>query len=121
MCPAASKRKYAGAGYKSFTENLLRFSDIAEIPRRISLERLDDWIGIESTLRSRKASWYKSCRCKFNATKLERAENANLVSSKNQTLIRQNILGQRKAQISTSRWHVSFVISHSKMKKVVKQ
>ena len=73
-CPAASKRKDAGAGYKSFTENLLRFSDIAEIPGRISLERLNDGIGIESTLCSRKASWHKSCRCKFNTTKLERAE-----------------------------------------------
>ena len=70
-CPAASKRK--DAGYKSVTENLLSFSDIAEIPGWISMERLNDRIGIEPTLRSRKASWHKSCRCKFNATKLERA------------------------------------------------
>ena len=64
-CPADSKRKDAGADYKSFTENLMRFSDIDELPVKISLERLDDGDGIEATLR---------CRCKFNATKLERTE-----------------------------------------------
>ena len=73
-CPADSKRKDAGVGYKSFTENLMRFSDIDELPVKILLERLDDDDGIEATLRCRKASWHKSCRCKFNATKLERAE-----------------------------------------------
>ena len=67
-CPADSKRKDAGAGYKSFTENLMRFSDIDELPVKISLERLDDGDGIEATLCCRKASWLKSCRCKFNAT-----------------------------------------------------
>ena len=74
QCPADSKRKDAGEGYKSFTENLMRFSDIDELPVKISLERLDDGDGIEATLRCWKASWHKSCRCKFNATKLERAE-----------------------------------------------
>ena len=55
-CPADSKRKDAGAGYKSFTENLMRFSDIDELPVKISLKRLDDGDGIEATLRCRKAS-----------------------------------------------------------------
>ena len=52
----------------------MRFSDIDKLPVKISLERLDDGDGIEATLHCRKASWYKSCRCKFNATNLERAE-----------------------------------------------
>ena len=73
-CPADSKRKDAGAGYKSFTENLMRFSDVDDFPVKISLERLDDGDGIEAILRCRKASWHKSCHCKFNATKLERAK-----------------------------------------------
>ena len=36
-CPADSKRKDAGAGYKPFTENLMRFSDIDELPVKTSL------------------------------------------------------------------------------------
>ena len=120
-CPAASKRKDAGAGYKSFTENLLRFSDIADIPGRISLERLDDGIGIESILCSRKASWHKSCRCKFNTTKLERAEKRKSSQYQESDLGQAKYTRSKKGTDIDIKVAFSFVISQSKMKKVVKQ
>lgn len=41
----------------------------------IDIERLDDGDGIEATMMKHHASWHKTCRLKFNETKLQRLQN----------------------------------------------
>ena len=74
LCPAASKRNDQRDGYITFSENLVRFHDLASIPVALDIRRLDEDNGVRSTLEKRKAKWHKSCRIKFNTTKLRRAE-----------------------------------------------
>lgn len=38
----------------------------------VDLKRLDDGDGLEATMRKHQASWHKTCRLKFNQTKLDR-------------------------------------------------
>ena len=73
-CPANSKIRDSGAGYRSFVQNIQLFQEMNILPISLNLERLDQGDGIEETLMLKKASWHTSCRCKFNSTKLKRAE-----------------------------------------------
>ena len=74
QCPANSKRKDVGAGYKSLAENLLLFNELGMVPFAISLEQLNDGSGVENTLLKNKASWHKSCKDQVHNTKLKRAQ-----------------------------------------------
>ena len=74
QCPANSKRKDVGVGYKSLAENLLLFNELKMVPFAIGLDQLDDGSGVENTLLTNKAAWHKSCRDKVNSTKLKRAQ-----------------------------------------------
>lgn len=90
-CPANSSRRDSGAGYKSFSQNVTLFHEMKTLPVPLNLGRLDEGSGIDETLMHNKASWHKSCRCKFNTTKLKRAEKrkvevtANYVSDQRYT------------------------------------
>eukprot|EP00794_Sanderia_malayensis_P016479 gene16479-18117_t len=42
QCPALSKRKDNGAGYRTLVEDLLEFEKLGQLPLEISLETLDD-------------------------------------------------------------------------------
>jgi hypothetical protein len=44
------------------------------MPMDIDIETIDDGDGIEATLMRHHACWHKTCRLKFNQTKLERLE-----------------------------------------------
>lgn len=71
QCPATSRRKNAGAGYKTLAENLAAFKNINCLPSSI-LFRLG-WQNTEEILTSHKAKWHDSCRLQYNKTKLDRA------------------------------------------------
>lgn len=72
VCPANSKRKDAGAGYKSLALNLSQLQELEEKPFGIDINDLDSGDGIESTLSSNHACWHKSCRNKINSTEVKR-------------------------------------------------
>lgn len=73
QCPANSKRKDIGAGYKYVSENLRQFHEIGSMPVDIRLEQLDAGNGIEATLIENTAAWHKTCRNKISSLNLERA------------------------------------------------
>jgi len=69
--PADSKCKDAGAGYFTAERDFTDFSEYSALPRSLKLCRIDDnGSGIQSTLHQNKARWHKSCRDKYNSTKL---------------------------------------------------
>ena len=73
QCPANLLRADVGSGYKSLAENLVKFRDLGQLPKTISLSALDDGQGIASTMLDHKAKWHKSCALRYNNTKLKRA------------------------------------------------
>ena len=72
QCPADSKRRDVGAGYQTLSNNIVKFSELGNIPLQINLASLDEGDGIETTFLRRKARWHKNCHSLFNASKLER-------------------------------------------------
>ena len=73
-CPAESKRKDVGAGYFTVADNVKKFEDLGSLPIALDISRLDEGNGIGATLLERAAKWHLSCKVKFNATNLKRAE-----------------------------------------------
>ena len=73
QCPAELKRPDVGAGYRTLAQ-IIRFSELDNMPIYIALSRLHDGKGIENTFLTHKARWHKSCNAKFNSTMLKRAE-----------------------------------------------
>ena len=80
QCPALSKRTDAGAGYQSVASNITGFAELGELPGFIRLSALDEGQGTAATLAEHNAKWHKSCRDKFNSTKLKRAEKRKRVT-----------------------------------------
>ena len=74
QCPANSKRHDVGvgAGYSTLSANLIRFSELNQLPIPIDLSRLDEGNGIEATFMENGAKWHKCCHTKFNVTKEQR-------------------------------------------------
>ena len=72
-CPAHSKRGTEGVGYKTIIENLVGFQEISALPKSLTLTRLDDGDGIETTLMNKEGKFHESCRLRYNKTKLLRA------------------------------------------------
>ena len=74
QCPYAVKNKkmITGSGYRSLAEQLISFNELGHMPINVDIKQLDDGGGIEATLARNRAGWHKSCRLKFNQTKLER-------------------------------------------------
>ena len=60
-----------GSGHRSLVEQLISFNELGHMPINIDIKQLDDGGGIEATLARNRAGWHKSCRLKFNQTKLE--------------------------------------------------
>ena len=71
-CPARSMRSTCGSGYTLLVEHLIQFKSLGHMPVDIDIDRLDDGDGIEATLMRHQACWHKTCRLKFNQTKLDR-------------------------------------------------
>ena len=54
------------------------------MPMNISLERLDDGNGFESTLKSHKAKWHKKCRLRFNKKAFNKQSRRELAAEQEQ-------------------------------------
>ena len=74
QCPAKSLRNDNGVGYNTLAENIKRFNEINQLPIDIDICRLDEGTGISDTFQQQQAMWHKTCKDKFNNTKLKRAE-----------------------------------------------
>ena len=71
-CPANSKQSNRGAGYITLQKDMESFYEAGEL--QLDLARLVEGEGIADILLKHNASWHKSCRVKYNATKLKRLE-----------------------------------------------
>jgi len=78
QCPLRSTKPTIGSGYASLAEDLLRFQTLQHMPLDLSLERLNDGDGIESTLKAHRAQWHKKCRLKFNKKMFDEHSRADL-------------------------------------------
>ena len=72
--PDQSKRNDVRSGYSSLAENLVKFSELGELPGSFHLERLDDGHGIEAAMAAHGAKFHQTCRLQYNNTKLQRAK-----------------------------------------------
>ena len=64
----------AGQGYSTVATNIIRFNELQALPILINIRRLAEGKGIEATMLEHLAKWHKSCKGKFNKSKLKRAE-----------------------------------------------
>lgn len=82
QCPADSKRKDLGAGYRSFLNNLQEFHRLGCLPEKFTLsfpvEVTSENGNLEEILFKNKAAWHKSCKEIFSNAKLERARKRKL-------------------------------------------
>ena len=90
QCPYAVKNNKAsvGSGYKTLAEQLTNFSELGHMPIDVDIKQLDDGDGIEATLMRHHAGWHKTCRLKFNQTKLRYRFNATSHSRMVHTRVR---------------------------------
>ncbi len=78
-CPAKSKRRDVGSGYRSLAGILAEFNELGEL--NLQLERLDEGHEIEAAMVANNAQHHQSCRLKYNNTKLLRAQKRALATS----------------------------------------
>lgn len=103
QCPVRSSKQPVGNGYKSLAKDLLGFQELGYIPAKLDLDRLDDGSGIELTLMTNRALWHKSCRLKYNQTKLKRHQNS----------------AEKTQQLAESKIHTRSAHDHVEMKEHV--
>lgn len=72
QCPANSKRNDSGSGYLTIERDLTSFHEAGELHLAAHWENLNEGIGISQTFENHRAMWHKSCRDKFNKTKVDR-------------------------------------------------
>lgn len=70
--PSQRKGETVLAGYKTLVENLLVFNQFGLLPRTINIDMLDEGDGLEAAFIAHNACWHRSCRLKYNNTKLQR-------------------------------------------------
>ena len=74
QCPADTRRKDVGQGYRTFADILQQFIELDALPISIPhIDQLDEGNGLQSTLSERKAKWHKDCQLLFTKTQLDRA------------------------------------------------
>ena len=67
-------KQAVGQGYSTVATNPIRSNELQAMPMPIDSRRVDEGKGIEATMLEHLAKWHKSCKGKFNKSKLERAE-----------------------------------------------
>ncbi|KAG0723495.1 hypothetical protein GWK47_042631 [Chionoecetes opilio] len=64
--------------YSILTGHLRRFNELGLLPNSFLLSRLDEGSGVEAALSANNARYHKTCRLRYNKTKLDRAEKRHL-------------------------------------------
>ena len=73
-CPSQNARQDMGSSYNILAGYQKRFSELGLLPKSLLLNRLDEGSGIEAALSTNNALYHKTCRLRYNKTKLDRAE-----------------------------------------------
>lgn len=76
--PSKNTRQDQGSSYSILAEHLRRFNELELLPKSFLLSRLDEGSGVEAALSSNNARYHKTCRLRYNQTKLDRAEKRQL-------------------------------------------
>ncbi len=76
--PSQNTRQDKGAGYSILAGHLRRFNELGLLPNSFLLSRLDEGSGVEAALSANNARYHKTCRLRYNKTKLDRAERRHL-------------------------------------------
>ncbi len=76
--PSQNTRQDKGAGYSILAGHLRRFNELGLLPNSFLLSRLDEGSGVEAALSANNARYHKTCRLRYNTTKLDRAEKRHL-------------------------------------------
>ena len=72
QCPTSSRKANVGVGYKTLSENLLRFKELECLPFSFHFPSLDDGSGMANTMYNNEGKWHKSCYIRFNCTEQKR-------------------------------------------------
>jgi hypothetical protein len=78
QCPANFKGSNSAIGYKTLITDLQGFKELDSLPPSICVSWLDEGSHFEKTMNKYSAKWHKSCRGKYNKTKLQRLTNDRL-------------------------------------------
>ena len=76
--PSQNTRQDKGSSYSILTGHLSRFNELGLLPRSFLLSRLHEGRGVEAALSANNARYHKTCRQRYNKTKLDRAEKRHL-------------------------------------------
>ncbi|KAG0730358.1 hypothetical protein GWK47_028416 [Chionoecetes opilio] len=76
--PSQNTRQDKGSSYSILAGHLRRFNELGLLPISFLLSRLDEGSGVEASLGANNARYYKTCRLRYNKTKLDRAEKRHL-------------------------------------------
>ncbi|KAG0712973.1 hypothetical protein GWK47_017260 [Chionoecetes opilio] len=76
--PSQNTRQDKGSSYSILAGHLRRFNELGLLPNSFLLSRLDEGSGVEAALSANNARYHKTCRLRYNKTKLDRAEKRHL-------------------------------------------
>ncbi|KAG0715860.1 hypothetical protein GWK47_010980 [Chionoecetes opilio] len=76
--PSQNTRQDKGCSYSILAGHLRRFNELGLLPNSFLLSRLDEGSGVEAALSANNARYHKTCRLRYNKTKLDRAEKRHL-------------------------------------------
>lgn len=109
ICPAEHRDpKQRNAGYKTLSENLIKFKEIGLLPNDVKIEEFDEGEGIQTTFEHHQARWHKQCTLKYNTKNLERAiqrsQSCNQeITNRNEALFGESSCQTRRASQPTPR------------------
>ena len=72
--PSLSTRQEIGSGFSSLAGNLIKFSELVQLPGTLNLERLNEDHGIEAAMVANNVQYHHTYRLKYNNKKLQRTE-----------------------------------------------
>jgi len=76
--PSQNTRQDKGNSYSILAGYLRRFNDLGLLSKSFLFSRLDEGSGVEAALSTKNARYHKTCRLRYNKTKLDRAEKRHL-------------------------------------------
>ncbi|KAG0722169.1 hypothetical protein GWK47_045015 [Chionoecetes opilio] len=76
--PSQNTRQDKGSSYRILAGHLRRFNEVGLLPNSFLLSRLDEGSGVETALSANNSRYHKTCRLRYNKTKLDRAEKRHL-------------------------------------------
>ena len=102
-CPLRSPKQHVGSGYSSLVEYLIRFQTLQCMAMDISMERMNNGYGIQSTLTTHAAKWHKTCRLKFHRNAFDEQSRGELTTGQQRSTPTVHTLSANRLSESTER------------------